>query len=129
MDGTPLGPMTSTTADGITAGLLADGMARPSFTNTIEATPWTLLTWGGKPADVSLVKCGQRVRLAGVFDNTHDLDGKTWLDVTVGETVKTWSGDRCRSLTISPAGLVPRTYAAVIEKRFAALRDKRLVRV
>jgi hypothetical protein len=124
-----LGPILPLIATNLATGILIDGRARPAFTNTIEATPWTLLTLGGKPADPSLVKCGQRVRLTGVFDNTQDLGGNTWLDVTVGETAKTWTGGRCRSVTISPAGLLPRSYAAVVEKRLAAVKDKRLVKV
>lgn len=128
VDATSLGNISPTTATNLTQGILADGRARPGITNTIEATPWTLLSIGGRRADPALVNVGQKVRLAGLFDNTFELDGRTWLDITVGETSKTWANGRCRSVTITPLGFLPRAYAQVIEKRMAALRDKRLVK-
>lgn len=109
-DVTGMGTISTSKANNIALGILAKGKARLGWTNAIEATPFTLTTPGGTPADLSLVQARDVLRVHDVDD--ADLNGHTFIDI-VAEEASYVDGEA--TIQLSPQGLVPRTLAAVQE--------------
>ncbi|MBC7631100.1 hypothetical protein [Aeromicrobium sp.] len=85
VDLTPLGAISTTRVDNRLAGMLARGKARLSFTERIEVGPAQLLTAGGRPADLSMIRGGQVVRVHGLDSYSQWLNGLPYLDFVIGE--------------------------------------------
>lgn len=111
VDLTTLGVISQAKAESILTGRLAKGLARPSFTKSVDVTPGQLLSRGGVPADLTMVRAGQVVRSHGLFDDIRFLNGKSYLDWLIGETRHE---DGSGVITLSPVGLAPRDLAAVL---------------
>lgn len=110
-DVTGMGTISATKAANIALGILAKGKARLGWTGAIEATPYTLTTPGGTPADLSAVRARDVVRVHDVDD--VDLNGVTFIDIVVSEAHYV-DGDS--TIQLSPQGLVPRTFEAIQEE-------------
>lgn len=107
VDLTPLGSISATRANNRLAGLLAQGRSRLTFTDRLEVDSNQLLTAGGRPAPLSMVRQGHLVRAHGLQAYSQWLNGKPWLDFMIGEA--TWAND-ADTITIAPVGLAARTF-------------------
>lgn len=106
-----LGPMTLARAEGFGDGILAKGAPRLGWTSAIEVTAEEILSPGGVPADLTMVRSGQVVRIHGLFDDLVYLDGRTYLDVVIGSTQHDLGSG---SLTIGPVSSVAQTLSEAI---------------
>lgn len=107
VDLTPLGNITAGRAQSVLAGLLASGRSRLTFTDRLEVDSNQLLTAGGRPAPLSMVRAGDLVRAYGLEAYSQWLNGKPWLDFVIGEA--TWANGS-DVISIAPVGLAPRTW-------------------
>lgn len=120
VDATVLGPISTARANAIGDGVLARGGARLGWTGSIEVTADELLTMGGVPAALELVRSGLMVRAQGLFDDLQWLGGRTYLDVVIGETAYVAGA---RTITLSPSGSVADTLSGVIEETVTAAKQ------
>lgn len=103
VDLTSLGVLTAGQAQAVGNGMIAKGKARMGFTSGIEASPFQLLTTGGRPAPLALVKGQQMVRQFGVLDSQGQ--PIPYADWVIGET----SYDAGSStISLTPVGLAAR---------------------
>lgn len=116
VDLTPLGAISTATAQGFADGILAKTKGRLSWTSGLTVTSNEILTMGGVPASLSKVleDCGNgcMVRLHGPWDDLLEFTGNTFIDIVVGEA--RWA-DGAQTIDLNPLGLAPRYFAAVIE--------------
>lgn len=114
-DITAYGVVAALKAQLIGDGILAKGRARLGWTSSIEVTPTELLTSGGVPGDLTMVEGGrQLLRVHGLYDDVKWLDGQTYLDVVIGESVHT---DGSGVITLSPVGKVAETPEEIAEEQ------------
>lgn len=107
VDLTPFGSISEARADNRLAGLLKRGKSRLTFTDRLEVDANQLLTAGGRPASLSMVRGGHVVRVYGLSAYSQWLDGKSWLDFVIGEAIWANGAD---TVTIAPVDLASRTY-------------------
>jgi hypothetical protein len=106
-DATGFGEITATLANAIGDGILAKGRARLGFTSTIEVSAADLMTAGGVGADLTMVEGGrQSFRAHGIYDDLQWLDGRTYLDVLIGQSTHT---DGSGIIRLDPVGKVAET--------------------
>lgn len=96
-----LGPINSTTATTYIASMLATGAARKAVTGTLRLSRQQLMTPGGEPAALSMVKGGQRVRLLGVADGTNAAIRNLYTDIVIDQCSFTEGEDQ---ITFDPMG-------------------------
>lgn len=114
-DVTQYGVITAAKANAIGDGILAKGRARLGWTSSINPDPTQLLTSGGVPADLSMVEGGrQLLRGHGIYDDLQWLDGRTYLDVLIGQSTYT-DGDGV--IKLDPVGKVAETLAEIAEEQ------------
>lgn len=108
---THLGPMDATRATAIAQGIYTRMQSgRTGWTNGFEVGRQQITDLGGNPADLSLIRPGQTVRLLGMRDPrgaSHSTD------VVIGETVRSPAE---RTIQINPVGLVAATWEQVLEQ-------------
>lgn len=109
---TSLGPISTTRAAQVAGGILDTCAPQPGWTNAADVQYGEILTPGGEPVPLSLIRENQMVRLHGVYDDVSYLGVAPYLDVVLGE-VKRTDGDRIISL--SPVDAIRDDLAAVIE--------------
>jgi hypothetical protein len=109
VDGTNLGSISGASATNIGNGLLAKGMARLGWTNTLEPTKYELTTTGGAQAYLPLVKAQQMVRLHGLTNEQGQ--PVPYVDFVIGSATYD-AGEN--TLSIAPVGLVARTLSDVL---------------
>lgn len=109
VDGTNLGAISTATATSVANGLLAKGLARLGWTNTLEPTRYELTTTGGAQAYLPLVKAQQMVRLHGLTDEQGQ--PVPYVDFVIGSTNYDAAENK---LSIAPVGLVARTLSDVL---------------
>jgi hypothetical protein len=112
VDVTSLGPISTATANGFSAGILANAKGRLGWTNGLTLTSNQLLTTGGVPAELSMVEAGQMLRIHGIFNDLLEYNGQTWTDIIIGQTRYT---DGAQSIQIDPLDLAARDLAAIVE--------------
>jgi hypothetical protein len=112
----PLGPISAASAQAYADGIMAKVKGRLGWTNGLTLTSNELLIAGGVPADLSIVAedvgKGCMVRLHGIWDDLLEFNGQTWLDIVIGQAQLV---DGAQTINLSPAGLAPRDFAAVVE--------------
>lgn len=109
VDMTRLGWMTTVRAQAALDAMLAKGLARTGWTNGLEVAHGQLLTMGGTPASVSLVRGGHMVHLAGLADER----GVTqFTNIIADETVWNVAENKTQ---INPVGLAARDLPSIIE--------------
>lgn len=114
-DVTGYGIITAAKANAIGDGVLAKGRARLGWTSSIEVTPTELLTSGGVPADLSMVQGGlESIRVHGIYDEPQWLDGRTYLDVLIGQSTYT---DGEGVIRLDPVGKVAETLEEIAEEQ------------
>lgn len=111
IDATGLGVITSARATDIGEGLLTKGRSRLGWTQALEVASTQLLTMGDRPADLSLVKSHEMVRVHGINDDLRFLFGRSYLDVVIGETNY---ADGADTISLSPMGSVAQSFDEVI---------------
>lgn len=111
-DVTDLGPMTQARAQGLGAGVLAKGRSRLGWVSQIEVSANELLTMGGVPASLPLVRSLEVVRIHVDYDDMLDLDGRTFVDAMIGQTDYEAGSPTIR---LSPVGKVAQTLSEVME--------------
>jgi len=99
VDMTALGSISDARVDNRLNGLLKRGRARLRFTERLEVSPTDLLTAGGRPASLSMVRGGQVVRVHGLNSYSQWLNGNPYLDFVIGEA--SWANG-ASSMTIAP---------------------------
>ena len=109
VDLTPLGPITSATANQYGQGILTREKGRIGWTESIEATALQLTTPGGMPADLSSVRARDLIR---AFDVPTPLQNLPYVDLVVGEAVYAAGADVVR---LSPVDKQPQTLAEITE--------------
>lgn len=109
--------MSATVAQGIANQIVAAGRARPAFQSDIEVSAATLLTPGGKPAALSLVRAGQMVRVHGQRDDLYAINGQQWVDVVIAESRRV-VGEQ--TMTLIPKGKSAQTLAEITEAQINA---------
>ena len=107
-DLTPAGPMTASAAKVRLDGLLAKGKARLRPVDRLDVNNQQLLTIGGQPASLELVRPGDMVRAPG--RTPLSLNGAPYFDFVIGET----SHDGGPTLTIAPVDLAARNLEDVL---------------
>ena len=107
IDLTALGSIDSTRAGNRLAGLLARGKAKLSIADRLEVNRYQLQTMGGQPADLSMVRAGQVVRIHGLAAYSQWLDGNPWMDMPLGEV--TWV-DGADTITLAPINMAATSY-------------------
>lgn len=107
VDLTSLGSISSTRATNRLNGLLAAGKAKLTFTDRLEVDANQLLTPGGLPAPLSMVRAGHLVRAHGLGAYSEWLNGNPWLDFVIGEA--SWANGSDVAV-IAPVGLASRTW-------------------
>jgi len=111
------GAMTQSEAQSVADAILAAGRARPGFNSTFGPHSFQLLSVGGAPAALNLVRAGDVVRVHGIVDDYRNLTGAPYLDVVASEVAR--SQDE-QTVQIKPLGSVSTDLAAVVEELFAA---------
>lgn len=112
-DLTSLGLISGTKAqDEIDAQLARDGLRR-GYTNGIDATPLTLSTMDGTPADTRLVHAGDMVRLHGLLDARGSLNFAAYVDFVIDRVQHEAGSD---VVQITPVGMADRTFGQIITK-------------
>lgn len=113
----PMGAMSAASAQAFVDGIMARVKGRLGWTNGLTLTSNDLQTMGGVPADLSKVAedvgTGCMVRLHSISDDLLDYTGNAFLDIVIGEARLTDGG---QTIDLSPAGLAPRDFAAIIEE-------------
>ena len=87
VDLTALGSISTGRVDNRLAGLLQRGRARLRFTDRFEVSAFDLLTAGGRPSSLSMVRNGDVMRVHGLSSYSQWLSGRPYLDVVLGEVV------------------------------------------
>lgn len=114
-DITGYGVIAASKANAIGDGILTKGRARLGWTSSIEVTSSELLTSGGVPAALSMVEGGrQLLRVHGIYDDLYWLDGRTYLDVLIGQSTYTEGEDVIR---LDPVGKVAETLEEIAEEQ------------
>ena len=103
------GPMTSTRAQQIARGLYDRASGKPGWTNGIEVSPAQVMTPGGLPAPLPLIRAGHSIRLLGLPDVRSSA---LHTDVAIAETTYRWSEN---VIQLNPEGLVADGLDAAIE--------------
>lgn len=96
-----MGRINSTTAANTLATMLATGGARKSVTGTLRLSREQILTPGGEPAPLTMIRAGQRVRLLGVADGTNASIRNLYTDIIIGQCAFT-EGES--EITFDPMG-------------------------
>lgn len=109
VDGSNYGAISAAQATANAQGLLARGVARLGWTNTVSPSRWQITTPGGTPAYLPLVKAGQMVRLHGVRNQQGQ--PLPYVDFVIGEATYNATDD---SVTLAPVGMVARTLSDVL---------------
>lgn len=78
-----LGPISPTTATTVLTSMLANGAARKSVSGTLRLSREQILTPGGEPAPLTMIRAGQRVRLLGVGDGTSAAMRTLYTDIVI----------------------------------------------
>lgn len=117
-DATPLGPISATRAQKVATGILAKARSRLGWASGVDVSASDLITPGGLPADLRLVRAGQMVRLHGLYEDARVLSGLTYLDVVLG-SVSHAAGSGLA--TLEAVNTQPDTFVAALEK---SLRGK-----
>jgi hypothetical protein len=112
-----LGVITTGTVDAILAGMLAKGMARPTWAGTLDVTAAELTTLGGSPSYLPAISAGDGIRLNGVYNDSRVLGGYTSTDITAGRVEYT---DGAATARITPVGFTPRDFEAIWAKTISA---------
>lgn len=112
-DVTSLGPISLAKAQALGDGVLAKGRSRIGWTEPIEVTANDLLTAGGVPASLPLVRSGQMIRVYGVNDDYLFLQGRTYLDLLIGETDYAAGA---QTVKLAPFGKVASSMSEVMEE-------------
>lgn len=104
-----LGAMTSTRATNIAEGIYNKLLAgRTGWSNAIEVSPEQVTDLGGNPADLTLIRAGESVRVLGA----RDPRGATrYIDVVIDET-RYQPGER--TILLQPVGMVAHTWEQVL---------------
>jgi hypothetical protein len=101
VDLTDLGPRSTTFAQTLVNGILANGRAKIGWANDVEVGPYELRTMGGLPADLSMVRAGQVVRVHGVYDQ---LNLTPYRDLVLGKVSRRSSSS---TITLAPVDTQP----------------------
>jgi hypothetical protein len=80
-----LGPINSTTATTVLTSMLVNGAARKSVTGTLRLSREQILTPGGEPAPLTMIRGGQRARLLGVGDGTNAAMRTLYTDIVIDQ--------------------------------------------
>lgn len=80
-----LGPINGTTASTVLTSMLVNGGARKSVTGTLRLSREQILTRGGEPAPLAMIRAGQRVRLLGVGDGTSAAMRTLYTDIVIDQ--------------------------------------------
>ena len=96
-----LGPINSTTATTVLTSMLVNGGARKSVTGTLRLSREQILTPGGEPAPLTMIRAGQRVRLLGVGDGTNAAMRTLYTDIVIDQCAFTEGEDE---ITFDPMG-------------------------
>lgn len=107
-----LGPISPTRAATIANGILSKCAPRPGWTGGTDLQHGEILTPGGEPAPLSLIRAGQVVRLLGVYDDMTYTGVAPYLDVVLGEV--RWV-DGSTTITLSPVDARGDDLSSVIE--------------
>lgn len=111
VDLTPIGVLSTTTVDNILAGMLAKGMARPTYADPLDVTADDLTTGGGVRGYLPAVAGGDGVRLHGTFDDTRLLGGYLFTDITAGRVEYV---DGAETARITPVGYTARDFKSIL---------------
>lgn len=96
-----LGPINSTTATTVLTSMLVNGGARKSVTGTLRLSREQILTPGGEPAPLTMIRGGQRVRLLGVGDGTNAAMRTLYTDIVIDQCAFTEGEDE---ISFDPMG-------------------------
>lgn len=96
-----LGPINSTTATTVLTSMLVNGGARKSVTGTLRLSREQILTPGGEPAPLTMIRAGQRVRLLGVGDGTNAAMRTLYTDIVIDQCAFTEGEDE---ISFDPMG-------------------------
>lgn len=112
VDLTPLGVITSAEATTALQNALALAVTRLRFTEGLDLMAGQILTSGGAPAPLPLVRAGHVVRLLGVRDVRTVFGLRNYTDVLIGKS--TYNSDD-RTLSITPVDPASRGLRGALE--------------
>lgn len=122
IDLTEYGNMTDPVAVDVLTGILAKYGSRIGWANPITVAPERVTTGGGIPAYTTVLHGGMLARVVVPWDDTSNLNGRTYTEILVNRTVHSSSSS---TVTLEPVGLAGRDLSHIIERLGRAARRSR----
>lgn len=113
VDLTDYGNMTEPVATDVLTGVLAKRRARLGFSSGLTLTPDRITTSGGHQAYLPVVRAGMLARELVQWDDTRDLNGRTYRDFLIAGTTYSTTDP---AFQIIPEGLAPRDFTSVLRR-------------
>lgn len=95
--------MTLTQARAIVDSMLADGRARPGWTQAIEVEYGAVLNNHAQPVDLATIKPYETIRVHGLTEDVGDLAGRTFVDMPLQ---RIGHNPKAGTAVLTPVGLV-----------------------